>query len=42
MLRLDLLNAGGTGPAILRLSRTIAVSADFLMLPDRDTGTEAD
>lgn len=42
LLRLVLLNAGGTGPVILRLSRTRAPFVAFLTLPERDTGKEAD
>ena len=41
-LRLVLLNAGGIGPVILRLSRTGPPFAVFLTLPERDTGREAD
>ena len=42
VVRLVLLNAGGTGPVILRLSRTRTPFAAFLTLPERDTGREAD
>lgn len=42
VVRLALLNAGGTGPVILRLSRTRMPFVAFLTLPERDTGRDAD